>query len=160
MPGRVPLTAAVGAHFPGDRGGGATQGAGDAAERLIAADSKENLFTLLDRQAPLPWFPTERISIKMLAGTHHETDHRRGAADLHGDVDESPALGSQPECQFLLLGTQVPVMSLHCRPPVIGCRSFDARVVALTGGIRHLIGPSQLFDLAVELHGLRPAHRW
>ena len=75
-PGRIVLIAAVGVDLPGDRRGRSFQAPSDGAQRLIAADLKEDLFTVANRETSVAWFPAERMSVPVLAGTDHETDDR------------------------------------------------------------------------------------
>jgi hypothetical protein len=118
MPGRVALPTAIRLHLTGDRGGCAAEPPGDRAQRLVPADPKQDLLTLADRETTLPWQPAERLAVAVLAAPDHEPDHRGRAADLSCDVDQTPALRPQPKRQLLLLRAQVPVVSLHQRPPV------------------------------------------
>ena len=58
----------------------------------------------------------------MPAVADHDANHRCRASDLFGDVEESPTLRPEAEGKLLLLGTEVPMGSLHQRPPGIWCR--------------------------------------
>ena len=55
----------------------------------------------------------------MPAGADHDADHRRAAADLPSDIDQSPALRVQPERELFLLPTEMTMFALHPDPPVI-----------------------------------------
>jgi len=74
----------------------------------VAADPKQDLLTLADRETASSWLPAERLAVAMPAAPNHEPDHRGRAADLSCDIDQTPALRPQPKGQLLLLRAQVP----------------------------------------------------
>jgi hypothetical protein len=131
MPGGVVLATAAGLHLAGDRRLGAAEPSGDRAQRLAPADPEQDLLAVADRERPVPRLPAERLTLPVSAIADHEADHRRRAADLPGDVDQTPAVRPQPKGQLLLLCAQVPAVSLHQRPPV-SCVRSSHRNVALT----------------------------
>ena len=91
----------------------------DRCERLTAVDPEQDLLPLLDGQAASPGCPAERLGVDMPAGADHDADHRRAAADLPSDIDQSPALRVQPERELFLLPTEMTMFALHPDPPVI-----------------------------------------
>ncbi len=121
MPGRVVLSPTVRIHLPGHGGGCPPQRPGNLAQRIATTDAEEDLFTLLNGEGSRSRFPAEGGGVQMLPASHHETDHRRRAADLPGDGGQTPTPLPQSECQLLLLCTQVSVVTLHPHPPMIGC---------------------------------------
>jgi hypothetical protein len=119
MPGRVagPATAAL--HLAADGGHSSPELPGDRGEGVAAADPQQDLFALVDGQLAGTRLPAERLGVDMPTGAGHDPDHRRAAPDLLGDVDQSPALRVQPECELLLLPAEMTVPALHPDPPVI-----------------------------------------
>jgi hypothetical protein len=58
----------------------------------------------------------------MTAFPSHAPDHRRSAADLASDVDESPPLRMESERKLLLLTTEMTMLALQPVSPEISFR--------------------------------------
>ena len=119
MPTRVPIAPTAALHLAANRGHRPAELLGDRRERVTTVDPEQNLLPLVDCQAASARYPAERLSVDMPAGAGHDANHRRAAADLPGDVDQSPALRVQPQRELLLLPTEMTVLALHPDPPVI-----------------------------------------
>jgi hypothetical protein len=85
-------------------------------QRLAGTDTDEDLLAISDAHAARPRVPLVWHSSGEPAIANHETDHRRGAADLSCHVHKPPAARSKTERELLLLVREDPG---HDAAPVI-----------------------------------------
>jgi hypothetical protein len=123
---------------------------GDLAQRLAGTEPDEDLFAFKDAEAAKTGLPFVGDPGREPTGADHEPDHRRGAADLACDVDESPTACSESEGELLLF---VGEDARHGAAPVVDelGSSQDQCAHRLDPPIRKAIGA---FDRSSDLHEL------